>query len=248
MWPGLAASAWVVAALAVLAGTMLQRLAGQGFGMIAAPMVAMVAPEFVPATLLLVGIAVGLSSTAVDLRLVERADLPAGFAGRAAGAVLAALVAQRLAGDPALVAWVVGGTVYLGIALSLLGVRVAISRLSLFGAGVTAGLMGTLTAVGAPPMALLYQYHEARRSAAMQNVFFFWGMTVSILALAWQGLVGLTDLVLALSLLPMVALGVALAGLVARGDPLGQGRARMRPVALGLAALAATALIVTRAI
>lgn len=233
---------WTVAALAVLGGTLLQRLAGQGFGMIAAPVVVLVAPQFLPATLLLVGIGVGLSSTAVDVRALTLKELPAGLTGRALGAVLAALVAARLANDDAAVALVVAVVVYLGVALSLVGLRVRITRVSLFAAGVTAGLMGTLTAVGAPPMALLYQHQEARRAAAMQNAFFFWGMTVSLAALAWQGLVTLPHVVLAFSLLPVVPVGILLARPLAARFA----RASIRPIALALAALAATALIVVR--
>ncbi len=233
---------WVVTALSVLAGTMLQRLAGQGFGMIAAPVVALVAPQFLPATLLLVGIGVGLSSTAVDVRALTLKELPAGFAGRALGAVLAAMVAARLANDAAAVALVVAVVVYLGVALSLVGLRLRITRVSLFTAGLTAGLMGTLTTVGSPPMALLFQHQEARRAAAMQNAFFFWGMTVSLAALTWQGLVTLPHMVMAFTLLPVVPAGIFLARPLAARFA----RASIRPVALGLAALAATALILAR--
>ena len=64
--------------------------------------------------------------------------------------------------------------VLIGIALSLSGLRIAIRPVSLIIAGIAAGLMGTITAVGAPPMAL-YQYEPAKRARAMQNAFFFWG-------------------------------------------------------------------------
>jgi uncharacterized membrane protein YfcA len=231
--------ALVVAAFAVFLGTLLQRLAGQGFGMVAAPLVAIVAPEYLPATLLLIGIVVGFSASAIDFSAVAKAELPAGFAGRALGAVVAAWVAARLA-DTAVFGVVVAGVVYLGIALSLLGLRVAIAPLSLFLAGLAAGVMGTLTAIGAPPMALLYQHEEQRRSAAMQNTFFAWGMVVSITALAVAGLVGLRHLALALLLVPAALLALWLSAPVARRVA----RARIRPWALGLAGAAATTLLV----
>ena len=146
---------WAFCALAVFGGALLQRLAGQGFGMIAAPLVALVAPQFLPATLLLLGMVVGFGAMAVDLRAVARHELPPGFAGRGLGAVLAAAIAVALPDAEAL-GPVVALMVYLGIALSLLGVRVAVRPVALFSAGMVAGVMGTLTAIGAPPMALLY--------------------------------------------------------------------------------------------
>ncbi|MDF0602972.1 TSUP family transporter [Psychromarinibacter sp. C21-152] len=229
---------WVYCAAAVFAGTLLQRLAGQGFGMVAAPLIALVAPEFLPATLLLIGAVVGFGATAVDRSAVARHELPAGFAGRALGAVLAVGIAVALPDAEALAA-VVALVVYLGIALSVMGVRVAIRPVSLFSAGVVAGIMGTLTAVGAPPMALLYQHEAQKRSAAMQNTFFAWGMVVSIAALAVAGLVGWRHVVLAASLVPAAVLALWLA------QPLAArvARARIRPYALGLAGTAATVLL-----
>lgn len=224
---------------AALLGTALQRLAGQGFGMIAAPIFALVAPEFLPTSILLVGIAVGLSSAAFDLRAVERRDLLPGFVGRALGAFIAAAIASKLAGQAELFAAVVACVVYLAIGLSLIGVSVAITPPALVIAGTTGGIMGTLTAVGAPPMALLYQHAEQRRSAATQNVFFCFGMVVSIFALWLQGLVAAHHIALAVALLPAVPLGIAIS------QPLAKRVARrsIRPVALGLAGCAATVLL-----
>lgn len=230
---------WIFCAAAVFAGTLLQRLAGQGFGMVAAPLIALVAPQFLPATLLLIGAVVGFGATAVDRSAIAKPELPSGFAGRALGAVLAAGIAVALPNPQALAA-VVALVVYLGIALSVMGVRVAIRPVSLFSAGLVAGIMGTLTAVGAPPMALLYQHENQKRAAAMQNIFFAWGMVVSILALAVAGLVLWRHLVMAATLAPAALLALRLA------QPLAArvARARIRPYALGLAGLAATVLLV----
>ena len=230
---------YAFAAASVFAGTMLQRLAGQGFGMIAAPLIALVAPQFLPATLLLIGAVVGFSATTVDRSAIATEELAPGFAGRALGAIIAAWIAASLT-NFTLLALLVAGVVYLGIALSLLGARVAIQPGTLFTAGMVAGIMGTLTAVGAPPMALLYQHERARRSAAMQNAFFAWGMLVSIGALALVGLVGQRHLAFAASLLPFALLALWLV------QPLAEHveKARIRPYALGLASLAATVLLI----
>ncbi len=235
---GLGWGVWSVAALAVFAGTMLQRLAGQGFGMVASPILAIVAPEFLPASVLLMGAIVGFGSASVEVSAVARHELPPGFAGRALGAVIAAWIAASLS-DPGLFAALVACMVYLGILLSVVGVRVAIRPPTLFSAGLVAGVMGTLTAVGAPPMALLYQHEEARRSAAMQNTFFAFGMIFSITALAVAGLIGWRHIAFAAVLAPFVLLGLALAQPLAKRVA----KASIRPWALGLAGTAATVLL-----
>ncbi|MBT8476377.1 MAG: TSUP family transporter [Alphaproteobacteria bacterium] len=241
IWAEIAAAGpWALAACGAAAfiGTLMQRLAGQGFGMITAPIVAIAAPEFLPATLLLLGAAIGLSSTAVDLSEIDGRELPAGFAGRALGAVIAAIIAAQLTNPDAFAA-LVAVMIYLGIALSLVGIRAAIRPVSLFLAGTLAGIMGTLTAVGAPPMALLYQYEQQKRAAAMQNAFFLWGMLVSIGALWIAGLVGWRHVGFAVFLAPMVIIGLVVAQPLSRRVA----KAQMRPWALGLAGLAATGIV-----
>ncbi|NNK79128.1 MAG: sulfite exporter TauE/SafE family protein [Litoreibacter sp.] len=235
---GLSWPAYLFCLLAVFGGTMLQRLAGQGFGMLAAPLVMLVAPDYIPTALLLVGLVVGLSSTSLDYKAIVPQDLPAGFAGRTLGAVFAAMLAASLA-SAEIFAALVALIVYLGIALSLVGMRVAIRPPALFTAGMTAGIMGTLTAIGAPPMALLYQHVDQRRSAATQNMFFFFGMVVSILALTWQGLVGTRHILFALALSPVVPVALVAAQPLSRRFS----KRSIRPAALTLAGLAATVLL-----
>nr|WP_323782129.1 sulfite exporter TauE/SafE family protein [Amylibacter sp.] len=229
---------WFACFCAVTLSSGVQRLSGQAFGIVAAPLIALVAPQFLPAGLLLLGISVGLTSTAVDISAIDKAEIIPGFFGRALGAVLAAMVAARIT-DVSLIAGLTGLVVLAGIALSLSGLRVKIRPLSLLLAGITAGLMGTITAVGAPPMALLYQHEPAKRARAMQNAFFFWGMCVSVLALAWQGLVTGRHLIFALSLIPAIVLGLSVSMPLAKHME----RRTLRPYALGLSAIAATTLI-----
>lgn len=229
---------WCACFGAVFLSSGIQRLSGQAFGIVAAPLIALVAPQFLPAGLLLLGITVGLTSTAVDFSALTRAEIIPGFFGRALGAVIAAMVAASIT-NVNLIAGLTGIAVLIGIVLSLSGLRVTIKPITLVTAGIVAGLMGTITAVGAPPMALLYQYEPAKRARAMQNAFFFWGMCASVLALAWQGLITTKHLIFAGSLLPAIALGLAVSmPLAGRME-----RHTLRPYALGLSAIAATTLI-----
>ena len=148
------------------------------------------------------------------------------------------MLAASLSGETG-IRVLVAAAVLLGVGLSVIGARVAINHGSLFTAGLTAGVMGTLTAVGAPPMALLYQHEAARRSRAMQNLFFFWGMSVSLPALAWQGLLGADDAVFALMLAPAAVLGVLISIPLAKHTE----RATVRPIALGFSTVSALVLL-----
>jgi uncharacterized membrane protein YfcA len=230
---------WLTCAAAVVLGTILQRLSGAGYGMILAPIMTLTAPQWVPGTILLLGLVVGLGSIASARDAIVLRDLGPGFTGRLVGGVVAASVAGMVVGSQALPI-VVACVVLLAVALSVAGFRLAISTGSLLGAGFTAGIMGTLTGIGAPPMAILYSNVEARRSAATQNAFFFFGMAVSIPALAVVGLIRAPQIAFAASLAPLVPLSLLLARPLAKIVE----RGSIRPWALGLATLSALILLI----
>ncbi|MEL7464462.1 MAG: TSUP family transporter [Pseudomonadota bacterium] len=240
---GLPFLSFAVVAAAIFAGTIVQRLSGQAYGMIAAPIVALAAPQHLPAAVILLGVVVGAGALSMDLKAVNWREAGPGFAGRAAGAGVGAAIAAALT-DSAAFGIVVGGLVLLAVGLSASGLRIAIRPATLAAAGLTAGIMGTITAIGAPPMAILYANEEAKRSRAMQNLFFVWGMVWSIGALAFVGLVRLADLTLVAHLLP-VAVAALFASRPAARALEGQS---IKPVALSLAALAACLIIARSAL
>ncbi|MGB0504993.1 MAG: TSUP family transporter [Pikeienuella sp.] len=225
-------------ASAVFFGAIIQRLTGQAFGMIAAPVVALLSPELLPAVLLLLGVLLGAGAASLDASAVNWQEARYGCAGRALGAIVGAVLAAKLT-DPRSFSVIVGVIVLTAVALSASGLRAPINRLTLPLAGLAAGMMGTITAIGAPPMALLYGGEEARRSRAMQNLFFGWGMVWSIGALAVAGLVRIEHLIAAAMLVPIVGAALLAAAPVAR---LMDGRS-VRPMALTLAAAAALTLL-----
>lgn len=237
--PVLSPAAWAICLAAVTLAAALQRITGQGFGMVAAPLIALVAPQMLPAALLVLGMVVGWRAVRADLSAVTVRELPAGMTGRALGAVVAALIAGPLVASGGL-GIAVALIVLVAVGLSLAGLRVAITQATLFSAGLAAGVMGTLTAIGAPPMALLYQHEDRARSVAMQNTFFLFGMAVSVAALFWQGLIDPEQVTFALLIAPGVAGGLRLAA------PLGAlaGRLPARAITLALATGSAVVLLV----
>lgn len=228
----------MVCAAAVFAGALVQRLSGAGYGMIAAPVMALVAPEWLPGTVVLVGFVVGSSALLNTRDAVQWRDLPPGFAGRILGAGIAAYIASAVVGTNALAA-IVGFVVLFAVGLTVLGLTFPISSGSLFVAGGISGVMGTLTGIGAPPMAILYSNVETRRSAATQNAFYGFGTLVAIIALVIAGVLTLPQFAFAVSLAPLVPVALRTSRpLAARFE-----RGAIRPWALGLATLSALALL-----
>lgn len=224
--------------MTIFLGTLVQRLSGAGYGMFAAPVMALVAPEWLPGTVVLVGFLIGAGSLLNARDAVEWRDLPPGFAGRILGAGIAAYVAAAVVGTDAL-AIIVGFVVLFAVTLTVLGLAFPITPGSLFVAGGVGGVMGTLTGVGAPPMAILYSNVETRRAAATQNAFYSFGTLAAIAALAIAGVLTFSQLAFAASLAPLVPLALwASRPLIKRFE-----RGSIRPWALGLATISALVLL-----
>ncbi|MCC3859939.1 TSUP family transporter [Pseudemcibacter aquimaris] len=229
---------WMICAIAVFIGTLVQRLSGAGYGMLAAPMMALVAPEWLPGTIVLVGFFIGAGSMLNARDAVQWKDLPPGFAGRILGAGIAAYIAAAVVGTD-LLSIIVGFIVLFAVALNLIGLNISITRKSLFIAGGIGGIMGTLTGIGAPPMAILYSNVETRRSAATQNAFYSFGSLTAIAALGIGGVLTLSQLAFAASLAPLVPLALW----ISRPLAIRFERGAIRPWALGMATISALILL-----
>jgi uncharacterized protein len=123
--------------------------------------------------------------------------------------------------------------------LSVAGLPVPRGRLALLVGGAASGVLGTMSGVHGPPIALLLQHQPPDRLRATLCAFFAVGGLISVLALAAAGLLGLGGIGLALELLPGVALGFTAAPFFARRVD----RRRARAAVLTISTLAALALL-----
>ena len=156
--------------------------------------------------------------------------MPPGFAGRILGTNLATYISTAVFGTDAL-AIIVGVDVLFAVSLTVFGLTFPISKHTFSTAGGVGGVMGALTGIGAPSMAILYSKVEARRSTATQNAFYGLGTVISIVALSVAGFLTLPQLAFAASLAPLVPQALRTSRpLAARFE-----RGAIRPCALGLA-------------
>ena len=225
--PGLSAEAFALLFIITTIATLIQRTAGQAFGTILAGFTALVAPAYVPGAIIILGAPVTLMSVGLDFRAVRLREIWPAIIGRLAASIPAAMLVAVIAGSHWL-GLVVALTILLGVALSLIGFRVERTQTTLGLAGLASGFFGTLTAVGAAPMSLIYQHEEAKAARATLNFFFLVGVIGSIIALTVEGAIRRADLHLVAALAPAVVLGVLLSGYTAKQM---EGRS-LRPVAL----------------
>ena len=134
---------FAIIAVVVFIGSALQGSIGFGAGMVAAPVIALVEPELLPALVVMFACLLALM---VTLRERARLDLGgAGWAlvGRLPGSALGALMVLVL--PVTALSWVVVASVVVGVGAAFLGWRPVPTRTALVTAGALSGVMGTST-------------------------------------------------------------------------------------------------------
>lgn len=228
---------YVLIGVTVFAATALQASIGFGMGMLAAPIIALVDPDLLPGTVIMLALVV---TVLVTIR--ERVDLDlrgAGWAlvGRIPGSIAGVLLVVALPG-PGL-SLLVALAVLSGVVFSLKGWTPAPTRTHLMAAGAASGVMGTATSIGGAPMALIWQKLDGARLRGTMSAFFMVGSAVSLGGLALAGTITHSILMLVLWMVPVV-----LAGYVAsRHLNRFLDQARLRRVALTVSALGALLLL-----
>ncbi|MGB3815447.1 MAG: sulfite exporter TauE/SafE family protein [Shinella sp.] len=202
--PGLAV------AIALIAAGAIQGSTGFGFNMLAAPLLAIIDPSFVPGPMLALATIVCIGGALREYADVHRRDLAFSLFGRVIAASLAALCLGLL--SPQIFSALFGLSVLAAVVLSLVGLQIQATPKTLFAAGAISGFMGTLTSIGSAPMALVYQNTTGARMRATLNAFFVLGGLLSIIALALVGQFGRSDIVLAAFMTPPAFIGFLLSG------------------------------------
>ena len=199
-----------VIAIAITLAGLLLGTTGVGYGLIAGPVLALVEPSFVPGAVLVTGLSVTALTSLRELQQVNRSLLVAGVAGRVPGALLGAFLAAYLA--PAWFGIAFGGMILLAVMISITSRRFVASVVSVGTAGVVSGVMGTLTGVGAAPMAIVMQNQPGPEMRATTSAFLLFGAILSILALSLFGRFGWMDVLRGAILVPFCLLGFWLSG------------------------------------
>lgn len=227
----------VAAGLIVLVGTLVQGSIGFGMAIVAAPLLALLEPSFVPVPLLVLGLAYALLALRREPSDVDWHGVGWALLGRLPGIVVGAAAVATLPARPfaALVAGVVLGAAL----LSMVRWRPRPTPPALLVAGLVSGIGGTMTSISGPPVALLYQDAGGARVRATLAAYFTAGSVLSLSGLAVAGQVTAAKLLTGAVLLPFMA-----AGFVASG-PARQvlDRGWTRPAVIGLAVVGALLLL-----
>ncbi|WP_111412420.1 sulfite exporter TauE/SafE family protein [Billgrantia lactosivorans] len=237
-WLDMTSATWFGCALVLALGAFVQRVTGFGLAVIGAPLLLMLEPRLVPVILVLFGFTVSLMMVRHYRHEVRLGEIGMALLGRLPGNGLGLWL--LLAAPMAVLEQLIAASVLFAVAVTLFRLRLPVNRVSLFGAGVLSGIFGTVAAIGGPPMVLLMHGLPPDRLRGNLAAFFVITASLTLATLALAGQVRPWHLGLALTFLPAILLGNALADRIAhRLD-----RRQLQGASLALCTMAALGLLI----
>lgn len=232
-------TALLIAGVIVLIGATIQGVVGYGLNLISAPLLTLVDPALIPVPVLLVALVQSVISLLRERSNTHWSGVGWAMVGRLPGNVLGVLAVSVLpvAGFNVVIAL----SVLTCVALSLISWRPAPTRPSLVVAGTASGAFGTVSAVGGPPIALLYQHSAGPTIRATLAAFFLLASLSSLATLGIAGEIAQEHLFAAAVLVPFMLAGFALSTVARR---VVDDRGAIRAGILSVAAASALVLLV----
>jgi uncharacterized membrane protein YfcA len=204
----------VVALAATLVGATVQGSIGFGMNLVVVPVVAIVEPKALPATAVLLGVALSILMVRHERHAVDRGAVGWILVGRIPGTIIGTVIVSLVATSTLSV--LVGAVVLLSVVMSVLGTTIAVTPRSCALSGVESGVMGTAAGIGGPPLALLFQHHEGPVMRSTLAASFFFGTVLSLTSLGIAGHLWLGHVAFAAALTPAVFAGALLSRALAR--------------------------------
>lgn len=235
-WVGMSPLVLCAAVLISTVGVAVQGTIGFGFGLLSVPTLALMHPGLAPVPQLLLALPL-----AVQMAWQERAGIDwTGFGLITAGRFPGTAIGIGLVGTLAQGALdlVMAGIVALAVVAAAARARVVPGRMARFLAGVASGVMSYVSAIGGPPVALLYRDASGPTLRATLAMVFTVGLVITLVGRAVVGQISEADLRVSAVLAPSVVVGLWVSrGLVGRVEG-----ARLRGAVLVASGLAAAGL------
>ncbi len=227
----------LAAALIVFFGSIIQGSVGIGLGFVAVPLLVLINPDFVPGPLLLAALLLTILIAVREHSSIEFKNISWAVAGRTLGTVIGVFMLVLI--PVGSISLLFAGMILLAVIISLLGLRISLNKKNLFGTGVLSGVMGTTSAIGGVPMAIIYQDLKGPNLRGTLSGIFTIGTMLSILALTLSGKFGWKEIELAGVLIPGIILGYLFSLLTSKYLD----RGYIRPIVLIIASISGIGIV-----
>lgn len=200
---------------------------------VAAPFMVLVKPEWVPVTLAITALPLSSLNAWNQRDALNFRNMIIPMSTRLVGTACGAWVLLQMN-----VFWLqvaVAASVLIAVAITVRSVHFEATPQRLGWAGLLSGFMGTTTAIGGPPMAIVMQHGEPRTVRANLSLYFAYSCFISIVSYIIAGIMTWQLFLESISFLPCVFIGFY-SGLNARKY---MDANKYRPVLLGICTVAA---------
>ena len=227
-----------LAATATMAvGSLVQGVAGFGLALVTAPPLTLLDPVLVPGPIMASALLLTALMAWRERSEIHFAGIGWVYLGRLPGTALGALAVAALPARG--LGLLIGAAVLLAVAMVASGWKITPTPSTLATAGLVSGLMGTASAIGGPPLAMVYLDSGPGRLRGTLAGNFLLGTATSLAALALVGRFGARELAATGLLLPGVAAGYLLSNRALRALD----RERLRRAVLALSTAGGLAVI-----
>ncbi|USD44110.1 sulfite exporter TauE/SafE family protein [Vibrio sp. SCSIO 43135] len=203
--------------LLIFVGSFVQTAIGFGLAIVAAPLLFLISPDYVPAPICLVALFISVLNALKHRANVSIGGLKMALIGRIpgsiAGGVLLVMVSTEM-----LALWL-GLLVLFAVGVSLLPFRIEPTPARMGVAGFFSGFFGTSSAIGGPPMALLLQHQDANQLRGNLSAFFVFSSIISLVIQMPAGFLNWHHVWITTPLIPASWLGYKLAMLTTQSLP-----------------------------
>lgn len=184
----------------------LQSTVGFGFALLSVPLLDLLNPVFAPVPQLVAVLPLTMGIALREWPAVEVRSTLWIFAGRVPGAFLGVLLLETLS-EPSLDI-LMALMVIVGLALVVSRGTFRRSSVSEAAAGLASGTMAMVSAIGGPPLAILYRNDTGPTVRANLALVFAIGVCITLTVRTAAGEVTLTETLIGLAFVPAVALGL----------------------------------------
>jgi len=192
----------------IVIGAITQSAVGIGFG-IPACFLIILEPTMVPSCIVLMGTFLAFSNAFLSFKDIIKDDLIYSFSGRVVGTFISVPLISLTIGTKSYLI-IFGLLLLITVFLSAKKWSIAATKKNVTIAGLCSGFMGTLTGVGGPPMAIVYQNSDSKNVVATLNMFFGIGALFSVLVLTYMDLINFREIMRCLLLAPGIIAGIIL--------------------------------------
>jgi uncharacterized membrane protein YfcA len=227
----------VIVVVVMAAASFVQSSVGFGLALVSGPVLLLLDPNFVPGPMLATALVNTLLMVRRERQSIDIRGVGYVMIGRVPGTFVAVFVLAALSQRS--YDLIFATIIIFSVGLSGLGCRVNPTPRNATIAGFAAGLMGTISSIGGPPLALLYQHATGPTMRSSLAAMFVFGAVISLTALSAMGRFGIEEIKLTGLMIPGVIIGFFASSYGARFVDSG----RLRPCVLIVSGLSAIAVV-----